>query len=1066
MRRPPWLPVAAVVAALAPAPLRAQEPVTVSGTVARADGAPATGATVRLPALGVETVAGRQGEYRLVVPGGRVSAGDQVRIEVAGEGLRAESRTLTLTPGARLTQNFRLARETGPAAPPPVSPAAAPAAPSVFGVTRVSGEELRRSGETHLAAALAGRVAGVVPTEWSGEAGAATAVRVRGPRTFAGSWQPLWVVDGQPVSGATFLNGYGIEGAGGGSPLAGAAAVDRAADIPLHDVESVEVLRGPAASLEYGAGGGAAGVVRVTTRRGRPGPMAYAFRSALRTEEAARTVPLQRSFGVGTGGRSTACSVPDCFLAGDFFSWGPRLAPGTPTFDHAGEVYAGGLTLDTSLSASGGSARSTFHASASGVRADGFLAGDGDRYGRQTVRLSATHRPRERLTLGAGFALARTDAAFARGGSTVNGVLLAALRTPPDFDNRDPLTGGGLHRSYRFPDPAPGSELRNRGFDNPFYALYEGENTQEVGRVLGGVTASWTPLRRLRVEWALGADAYRDDRLDGRPQQSSGPQPGGSVIRRRFTERTLDHALSATLDFAPRSWLSGSVAAGQNLREHHLGQHSELGRPLILPEPFTLDNTGIRLTPPDFRETRRLEGYWLQGTAEVAGGLALLAGLRTDALTDAEGAGERGWFPRAGAAWSFARALRLPEALVGSGTVRLAHGRSGSRPALYLLRDLRPPSLLAGLSEASPAAGGTAPSAAETDVRLERVAETEAGLELELLRGRAGLRATRYLADATDVVVGPLPGQAGARIRDEGWEAELALRPYTRGSVAVEVGLVWARNRNRVLGLGDPSLTAVPYPFAAASFAGSVASAEVGRPLGVVRGQDFARCGRGLGRVGAHDVGAACAGQPDGALYLGPDGYPVRDPTERAIADPSPDWTGGATAAVRVGALRLAARVDTRQGGETVNLTRASLYQFGTHRDTGERGRRVTFGFDWMQGPVAGPGAGRSVELGEGWFTGEGGAAGPRAPFVEDASVTRLRELSVAYTLERPWLRRALGLRAVEAAVAGRNLRSWTRYTGADPETSVAGAAFPGRGVDWYGHPLARGGTVTLTLTR
>lgn len=965
-----------------------------------------------------------------------------------------------------------------PAGTPPARPDTAlagrlvnPAAAS----STVPGEEVRSSAATDVATALAGRAAGVEVLPSGGEAGASALLRIRGSHTFSGTGVPLLVVDGQPVSGATFSSSYGLNGDVALSPLAGPGASSRTMDLSPYDVESVEVLRGPAATALFGPDGGAGGVILVTTRRGRPGRTTYSLRSSFQTEHAERTLPLQRSYGMGIGGRSTVCTTPDCFVVGgNDFSWGPRLAPGTPTFDHAGELYAAGRTMDNALSLSGGSARGTFHLSGTATRRNGMVVGDQDRFERSTLRFNGTYRPRATLALGTSLSVARTEGEFVRQGNTFSSVLLGALRTPPDFDNREYLRDG-LHRSYHYPNPVPGSELRTRGLDNPFYALYAGENTQGVGRFFGNATAGWTPRSWLRVDYALGMDAYGDDRLDGRPYQSSGA-PGGSVLQRRFTERILDHSLAVTATRALGGSLRGSVTAGQNLRDRRLRQATTFGRPLLRPEPLTVENTGTRTTPPDLVQTTRLHGYFIRGGLGVADRLQVVGGLRADAVSEPGAGGTRGVYPTAGVTWDFARSLPLPEWLLSSGRVRAAYGESGQRPVLPPLHDLRPPSLLADRGPAAPARlSASAATSRPTEgpkPHLERVAEAEAGADLGLLGGRAALGVTGYRSESRDVVFGILPEQDRGRIRNTGWEASLDLRPYTRRTLAVELGVRWARNRNRVLSLGDPAVTATPYPFAGASFLGSVSYAEVGQPLGVIRGFDFVRCGRGLTTVTAggitYDVGRACAGQPGGALFVGAGGFPVRDPTERVIADPNPDWTGGASVAVRFRGVRVAALLDTRRGGQVLDLTRASLYQYGTHRDTEVRAQSsgARFGFEWLKGPVVGPGEGQYVLLDQQWFLSAGGINGPRAQFAEDASVTRLRELSVTGTLGGAWVRRTLGLSGVEATLAGRNLVRWSSYTGLDPEASLAGAALPNRGIDWFAGPPARALALTLALRR
>jgi hypothetical protein len=264
-----------------------------------------------------------------------------------------------------------------------------------------------------------------------------------------------------------------------------------------------------------------------------------------------------------------------------------------------------------------------------------------------------------------------------------------------------------------------------------------------------------------------------------------------------------------------------------------------------------------------------------------------------------------------------------------------------------------------------------------------------------------------------------------------------------------------------VLDLGDPNTKVVGY---STSFTGSTTHAEVGQPLGIFRGFDFVRCGQSADMVGTHDIKAACAGKPKGALYLGADGFPIQDPDERVIGDPNPDWTGGFNMELAVKGIVLSAFLDHRHGGQTFNMTKGTLYQYGTHKDTEIRGQKRTFGKDFFAGPVVGPGVDQEVEIGQSWFSGNGGVGGPRAQFMEDATFTRLREVAVTYSFRQPWVQRTLGMRRVDAKVAGRNLGLWTKYTGFDPEPNVGGAAVGNRGIDWFVNPLSRSWVFSLSL--
>ena len=1080
-----------VAVALTPVALLAQEPATISGRVTRDTGAPVASAVVRLNAFNVGTITGEDGTYRLVVPASRIRAGQQVQITASQVGLASQSRTITLAPGASLAQNFQLGVDPLQLEAIVVTGAGTESRAERLGTARasVSGESVTRANETNVITALSGKVANIQTMQSSGEAGSSTAIRIRGTKTFTGTGEPLIVVDGVPVSNTTYSTSRGLNGSSGsGSALSGTVATNRAADINPEDIESVEILKGPAATSIYGASAGAGGAILITTKRGKTGRTTYTMRSSLQLDEVTKTLPMQQRFGVGTGGTSTACTAVNCSLpTGGFFSWGPELPSGTPTYDHSAELYETGSIFDNTVSVSGGSERTTFYLSGGAVVQDGYIVGNQDDYKRYTARLNGTHQLRENLTLGGNVSYAQTAASYVPRGNSVNGLLLGALRTPPEFNNQEYLVNG-LHRSYRFPNPGAGSELMNRGFDNPFYALYEGQNTQDVGRVFGNVNAAWQALNWLRVNYTLGADYYGDDRLEGRPYQSSGSPTAGTVTRWQFSERIIDHNLLATGEYALGSSITGAVTAGQNLNETRFRQVYVVGNSLIAPTPLKLENTTDRAIPTDDEQRRRLEGYFVQGTMDIGDQLFLLASLRNDGASTFGRNYQRAWYPKGSVAWSVTRTLGVPENILTFGKLRAAYGQSGNPPAVYQLQDIYTTSTIADFSpgsELQPIIGGQAALYTNSirgnpDLRPERISELEAGMDVSLLQGRADMSVTYYNSDSRDVILNvPLASSTGyfsqpanaGHIKNRGWEATVNLRPYTRDNLAFELGFNWARNRNQVLSLGEGNTAPVPYPFAAASFTGSSTFAEVGQPLGVFRGQDFIRCGQSADKVlvgsTVIDVAAACAGAPKGALYIAASGLPIADPDIRVIGDPNPDWTGGMNADLRIRGVRVSAFLETRQGGQTLNMTKSSLYQYGTHKDTEIRGQRVVFGRDWLQSPgIVGPGANTEVVIGQTWFSGLGGVSGPRAPFMEDASITRLREVSVAYTFDQPSVRRATGLGSVDVRVSGRNLYNWTDYTGYDPEPSVGGAVLANRGIDWFVNPLSRAWVVSVTLTR
>jgi hypothetical protein len=231
--------------------------------------------------------------------------------------------------------------------------------------------------------------------------------------------------------------------------------------------------------------------------------------------------------------------------------------------------------------------------------------------------------------------------------------------------------------------------------------------------------------------------------------------------------------------------------------------------------------------------------------------------------------------------------------------------------------------------------------------------------------------------------------------------------------------------------------------------------------------------------VNGVDLATVCAGQPAGALYIADNGFPVADPNRRVLADPNPDWTGSVRSGFRYKKWEVSGLVDIRHGGDIHNGTRSALYSYGTHKDTEQRavcdgdtctGNEKTFGRGgWFDGPVVGPGAGTAVPIGENWYRqglGAGVFAGNSDGFFEDGSYVKLRELSLGYTLDTEWVRRTLGLTSLDLRVAGRNLKTWTDYTGYDPETNLGGAIQNTRGMDYFNMPQTRSFVFTVNLNR
>lgn len=1059
----------AVLALLIPWLASAQESATISGRVTKEGGAPVELASVYLEGMGLGVQTRADGGYTLVVPGARAT-GQQARLSVRAIGLRSGTATVTLR-GA-VVQNFQLEVNPLRLGEVIVTGAGTQSTTERLGVTvsSVKSEDILKSNETNIVQSLAAKAPGVVVSSSSGEPGSASFIQIRGQKSIEGNSQPLFVVDGIPVDNSTIVTTFST---------AGTTSPNRMMDLNPADVESVEILKGAAAGAIYGARAGS-GVVLITTKRGRPNTVRWNARTSYSSDKVNRDYPLQTKFGQGSRGVAAVCRAFDCRLTGA--SFGPALPAGTPIYNHFMELFERGQVVDNTISVSGGTERSTFYVSGGYNNNDGIIIGDKDRYKRATALVKGNLDLSTKLRVGATANYSDSRGSFIQKGSNLSGLLLAGLRTSPEFNNliyKDTLTG--LHRAYRYPRPGATSQYSSRTYDNPFFIINEDQNTSEVGRSFGNMNVDYTPFSWLAVKYTLGADYSSDARIEGLPPSNSS-EPTGQIDRANYTITQFDHNLIATASRQVTPWFNGSITAGQNLNSRNYKVLQARGRGFIAPNLFTLSNTiSSNLLPLDYESLVHLESYFGEGKADLWEQLFLTVGVRADASSTFGESVRRNYFPKASAAWEFTRALGMTsgQGILSYGKLRAGYGQTGREPTPY--------QVFSGYSaggfgdgwttglnanQAGNAALSLSLTKGQDVLKPERNTETEFGVDLGLFNSRADLSASVYNARSTDVILAlPLPPSTGftsqvqnaAEIENKGVELALNVRAISNATVDWTVGVQWARNRNIVTDLRGADQFYIG--------GGFVSGIKQGYSHGIILDYDFARChfGEPSNIVDGIDINAACkaAGASEGAMYIGDDGFPLFDESQRVVGNPQPKWTGGVSSSMTLfKKLQLSALVDIRRGGDIWNGTKGALYNFGAHKDTEIRGENRTFGVDWLPGETVGPGKGKAVALTQGsWFQNLGsGFVGPASQFVEDGGFTRLREVSMSYNLDTPFIQRS-GFSSMDLRLSGRNLWLKTKYSGIDPETNLGGVT-SARGNEYFNNPQARSVVITVGLNR
>ncbi|MBD3374530.1 hypothetical protein GF406_05775 [candidate division KSB1 bacterium] len=486
----------------------------------------------------------------------------------------------------------------------------------------------------------------------------------------------------------------------------------------------------------------------------------------------------------------------------------------------------------------------------------------------------------------------------------------------------------------------------------------------------------------------------------------------------------------------------------------------------------------------------RDESFFGQFSVDLYNQLFFSSSLRNDGSSTFGKSKKRHWYPKVSGAWEITQqpVFYGIKNWLSFAKIRAAYGEAGQQPDPYpsgYLWQTAYSTTIYTDSDITPNAGNS-PFAwgysgfhssyirGNDEINPQRTKEWETGIDLGFWNDRIGLGLTYYDSRTEDVIysmpIAPSTGyqqqlKNGGIISNRGLEVSLNLQPLTTKTLTWDVGVNWARNKNRVVEL-DGAEYIFLQGFETSCYA------QVGQPMSIFRGPDFIRFGRGSTVQDAEgdlvNIDKAYSGWEKGDLYIAEDGFPLYDPEERITGNPNPDWTAGIRNTVHLfKKLSISALFDIKQGGDVYNGTRGALRYFGIHNETDVEGtdlEGVTRRGNLHTFEGKGPGAGTRVFLDQdNWYAfGLGNAFfGPNSPYVEDGSYVKLREVSVSYKFTHPRLSYYTGLEDIDIRLSGRNLYTWTDYSGIDPETNISGNE-NWRGLDYFNNPHTR--SIILTF--
>jgi TonB-linked SusC/RagA family outer membrane protein len=905
-----------------------------------------------------------------------------------------------------------------------------------YSVSEVSGDDVRKSGESNIIEALAAKAPGVEVVGSGGTPGASTKVTLRGPTDFSGSNQPIIVIDGVIMDNSTNVPVAGDFPFNMG--LQGVNESNRALDINPDDIESVSILKGPAAAAIYGSQA-ANGAIVYTTKRGTGKGFGASFTSSVGIDMVSNLPKLQETYGQG---KLDASGTPYSTNATSN-SWGPKVSdPHDPYKD----FFRKGYTYNNSVAIFGGNGTSSFRLSAGNTSQTGIVPNSNLK--RSTVRLTSDTKISEKLSAGGTVDYTNTSALRVQNGSNLAGTMLTLTRTPVDFDITKYQNGDGTQRSYY------------AFYDNPLYSAYNNPYTDQTNRMIGNVFLDYKPLKFLDVNWKVGTDAYNTNTKQVYAISSFGNDNSdgtGQVNMTSLQFRNVNSDLLVKFNNQFGDNFGVDAMLGYNFRYEESNSIFARGRNLTVPGYYNLNNAS-ELYSSNYESYQKQNAIFLDATINFRRMLYLNLTGRQEWNT-AFGKGAKGYFyPKADLSWVFTEAFKLPK-WFSFGKVRAAYANTGIAPSPYSDRTYYyVPFYTDGYTN-----GNTLPYLGQAglgqntilgnpNLKPERVTDLEGGFNVAFLDNRVSLDFTYYNEESKDLLVNrPIAPSSGylqytvnaGTMTNKGIELSLSVTPVKTKNFSWTLSGGWSQNKNKVTFLAD-GVNQLNYEV---GFGGLGSYAIPGQSYGVFYGSTWKRNG-------------------NGDLLLDANGLPQVSSTASVVGNPNPKWLMNINNVLTYKAWTFSFLWDIRKGGDIWNGTEQSLNTKGKSAATVDRNSTFDISGVYDAGT---PNAGQAHTThlpgydgsGADYFTYYKGQNGADESAIQDGGWIRLRSVSLSYHFDLTKKEKKHFFKSVDLGASGRNLWLKTKYTGVDPETSLTGAGSNLKGMDYFNNP----GTKSIMFT-
>lgn len=999
---------AALVLVLVPGTLAAQDLGAIAGEVRdRATQQPLSDAQVVIVGSQRGARTDAMGRYRIV----NVAAGTY-QVRAVRLGYEAQTVPLTVGVGATANANFSLPVTAARLDEVVVTATGETQRRRESGVTtaRIDTSQVNMAAVQTLSDILSSRAAGVSVQQAGGTTGGTSRIRIRGSNSINLSNDPLLIVDGVRVNNNPNSSSIAV----------GGQAPSRFNDINPDDVENIEIIKGPAAAAMYGTAA-SNGVIQITTKRGKAGKARWTVNGEYGTIREQGEYPSNfTQIGTNLAGtaRVTNCNLDaqvrrTCVAKADsIVSTNPiqNLSP-----------FRDGWRSSYGASLSGGSDASQYFLTGDVEREEGIY--DANWLKKINLRANINSQPRSNVTVAFNSGYTSSRWRVPQNDNNVFGAISGAL-IGKAFDCHRPSETAALG----FPnDVSCGADTLSRGYrtaNHPGPRFMAVDTRQDVEHFIGSGNATWQPLRWLNLIGTAGYD------LVDRHDQESLPQgaievfvPQGSRTSNRAQIRTYTGNGSGVATFQLGPALRSVSTAGVQWGREFFNRTDAYGETL-LPGTNSLSGTSTQRSVGESSSDIVTIGGILQQRLEWRDKVYLSAGLRADKNSNFGVELPFVKYPSAGVSWVLGDEPFFPQSrLIGGVRLRAAYGQSGQRPDFRQADKFFSP--VAVSVQGNDVSGVTIGGAGNADLKPERTSEYEFGFDANLFSERVGVEFTRYSKQTEDALIGRrLPPSVGAtvtqlvnlgRVDNKGYEYRVTLNDVGTSRIRAGLSINGGVNDNEVVDLGE-GITPIIF-----GLGGDTQRHQNGYPLGayfarrIVSFED--KNGDGvISRVNCPTYGTTAnpqiAGGPACEIVLSDTAEYLGNPLGRTQLSITPSVT-------LFNWLKVQALFDHR-GGVTLNNS-TEFFRCNASPN-------ICAAVQNKSAPLEDQAKAISTFM------------GTRGAYFENADFWKLRELS--FTLSAPRsVAQALRAGGLSITVAGRNLKTWTDYSGLDPELNTSAAA-------------------------